>query len=850
MSRQAFAYAAPPRAVTGTAVADPRSGPLSGMPVPGHKANIMHDRRVVRGSAFAKAARQSASSASAAAVMARTSTLKREAPAMAPAGYAQPSAVAQYNEAAAAAQAQAEWELRSATPPPVDGRVHMSVQTVNYLEDLRTKKMQSDFETQTLPEMDRPSDPLFDPFDPLFFPRNEAKDAATLTQADELFDFDLLVEPLLSVLCENGMEQAMAEVLEEEELKEITAHAAGFAHTLGNATSALQSLQQKEARREVEAAACLKQERDRLEKEKTRVSAVAAASATKDALQAAADAALVHLDKAGFFYDPTVRQVTQEFVPQVVEQARARVKQHAAAADELDRIVLRMLESAVTAHLKAKQLPEGDGLLSAATAVFQSTADSSALGREVPMAREQYPLSRLRRTPADALRPSAARRQQQAKQGAGAGAGDADVVAGAGADIASPKGTTGARSAVLSSAAAAAAAATSSSSPAASPLTPVLSLASSPKVGGGVAAGGPPPGGDPPKDGHDDAGAGDGDGDGDKGDDDQAGDGKGEDADAYDAEGKSSGKRSDSPADSKTGDAAGKADASVASGAAAGGRSAGSKARRVSPTESIKHPSVFALYKLPRGIGITPLRLTGGRPGVEVAGGDDVDYMLDPAQEQEAESKDPNKRFNPRFIEKRCATAAEQAERDAATRAAPIAPFGPAAMASLCKGDVIVAVDGAPVTDPASYRAALQQVLPGDVVTISVVRRMDGRHEEISVEVGVAGHRMQQFAVRQHRQLVSLFLHVLSLFPRVTPVHHRISLGSCIFSSVLSPLSCAGWAARARHSNPRRGRRLRLPAPGQAGFRLQLHRRRHGRRSGRRGPTAPRVPLRSGPARA
>jgi hypothetical protein len=58
---------------------------------------------------------------------------------------------------------------------------------------------------------------------PLFQPKMPAKENCKFTQIydedHELFDFDAMIEPMLSVLCGKTLEQARMMVLEEEELR-------------------------------------------------------------------------------------------------------------------------------------------------------------------------------------------------------------------------------------------------------------------------------------------------------------------------------------------------------------------------------------------------------------------------------------------------------------------------------------------------------------------------------------------------------------------------------------------------------------------------------------------------------
>ena len=50
---------------------------------------------------------------------------------------------------------------RVSTPPPVDGRSHMNMQTDDYLEEITDRPIEQDVETQTNAALDRPASPLF-----------------------------------------------------------------------------------------------------------------------------------------------------------------------------------------------------------------------------------------------------------------------------------------------------------------------------------------------------------------------------------------------------------------------------------------------------------------------------------------------------------------------------------------------------------------------------------------------------------------------------------------------------------------------------------------------------------------
>ena len=101
------------------------------------------------------------------------------------------------------------------SPEPVIGRMHLSVQTDEYIENLTDKPPMQEIGIATEFYLDRPPVPLFQPK----MPAKENCKATQIFDADaELFDFDAEVEPMLNVLCLKTLEQARMEVLEENEL--------------------------------------------------------------------------------------------------------------------------------------------------------------------------------------------------------------------------------------------------------------------------------------------------------------------------------------------------------------------------------------------------------------------------------------------------------------------------------------------------------------------------------------------------------------------------------------------------------------------------------------------------------
>jgi putative serine protease PepD len=72
-------------------------------------------------------------------------------------------------------------------------------------------------------------------------------------------------------------------------------------------------------------------------------------------------------------------------------------------------------------------------------------------------------------------------------------------------------------------------------------------------------------------------------------------------------------------------------------------------------------------------------------------------------------------------------------DADARTEQPIVSPGGPADQAGIEPGDVIVAFEGRPVTDPDELIVAIRAQRPGDTVDLTV--RRDGREREVSVQL-------------------------------------------------------------------------------------------------------------------
>lgn len=231
--------------------------------------------------------------------------------------------------------------IRIATPEPVAGRVHTTVQTDTYLEDLRRARSGAgnEFATQTDAENDRPTLPLF-------IPRSSGDDVATEIESNALFDYELEVQAILGVLVEKSLEQALMEVMEEEEMAELASHQAAFQQEKNRELIAVQQLVQRDERRQAERDRRAAQEAARIAEAAKTAAKRHAATVSKQLVARMQDDILAKLEAQGQFYDPVKREVETVFMPQLMAATAKRLQQHQIALDCLD----NMIAESITAY--------------------------------------------------------------------------------------------------------------------------------------------------------------------------------------------------------------------------------------------------------------------------------------------------------------------------------------------------------------------------------------------------------------------------------------------------------------------------------------------------------------------
>ncbi|KAG5678961.1 hypothetical protein PVAND_008578 [Polypedilum vanderplanki] len=100
------------------------------------------------------------------------------------------------------------------TPPAVRGRKHETIQTEKYLEELFIRPPETEQSCQTDLFLQRPPTPLY-------VTARVGVDASTEIEEGDLFDFDVEVQSILESLVGRSLQQALTEVIHEEEIAEL-----------------------------------------------------------------------------------------------------------------------------------------------------------------------------------------------------------------------------------------------------------------------------------------------------------------------------------------------------------------------------------------------------------------------------------------------------------------------------------------------------------------------------------------------------------------------------------------------------------------------------------------------------
>jgi len=309
-----YTFASQPRALTQRKkyrelpnVSDTPSHPVYG--------NIMYDRRVVRGSTYAQRTLPASAQPDPIELQRQQEVRRREN-----------------------AKRRAKQQLRVRSPEPVDGRKHTDVQTELYLEELSDRIEEADVECQTDAFLDRPPSPMF-------VPAKSGVDCETQILEGELFDFNIEVKPVLEVLVGKTLEQALVEVMEEEELANLREQQRIFQELRNAELVEQQRLEEEDRRRRLEKEQRMQQQIEAMRIEKETSEKIAARSFAQSYLADLVPSVFGLLSENGYFYDPVERAVENEFLPWLMESVDEQLRKSETSRQMLDAIIREVVRS-------------------------------------------------------------------------------------------------------------------------------------------------------------------------------------------------------------------------------------------------------------------------------------------------------------------------------------------------------------------------------------------------------------------------------------------------------------------------------------------------------------------------
>lgn len=193
--------------------------------------NIMHDRRIARGSTHASMVIPAGNHPDALFLEKKKEQQRR-------------AKMQQEEEQKRRAEEYVQRDIK--TPDPIPGRVNLDIQTEPFVENLTDKPTEFEIGVQSDFYIDRPPTPLF-------VPQKIGEDVSTQVEKDDpVYEFNDIVEPILGVLCFNTIEQAQMEVYEEHEFANSEHHKREFEKVRNLKLIEAQRLQAAETRRKQE----------------------------------------------------------------------------------------------------------------------------------------------------------------------------------------------------------------------------------------------------------------------------------------------------------------------------------------------------------------------------------------------------------------------------------------------------------------------------------------------------------------------------------------------------------------------------------------------------------------------
>jgi hypothetical protein len=206
------------------------------------------------------------------------------------------------------------------------------------LEELSDRVEETDIAVQTDPFLDRAPDPVY-------IPAKTGVDAETQIKDGELFDFDLESKPIVEVLVGKTIEQAMMEVMEEEELDCLRDHQIKFEELRNAELIETQRLEEQARRRREEKDRRLHQQAEVALNEREASKKIAARSFAQSYLSGLVPSVFQNLEDGGYFYDAQERVVEADFMPWLMDGVDTELVKFARSRAILDAILAQVIKA-------------------------------------------------------------------------------------------------------------------------------------------------------------------------------------------------------------------------------------------------------------------------------------------------------------------------------------------------------------------------------------------------------------------------------------------------------------------------------------------------------------------------
>lgn len=153
-------------------------------------------------------------------------------------------------------------------------------------------------------------------------PQKKGVDKKTLTEDNELFDFDDEVKPILEVLCGKTLELSRMEVLEEEELREMKEQQDHYKRMLAAEVTDIQRMEGQEAKKLADFEKLKANQREKKKNKQLAHKKVVARQLAKNYLAGLRDNAVNHLTAVSFYTNTFQNEVLDgDVVPWLHERA-------------------------------------------------------------------------------------------------------------------------------------------------------------------------------------------------------------------------------------------------------------------------------------------------------------------------------------------------------------------------------------------------------------------------------------------------------------------------------------------------------------------------------------------------